>query len=260
MEMVYIPVEGNIENERYFSTIGKEYVRKLRQNATEKAEKWISSYLERYFLSQYFDDPNSLEEVRKEDAPVQFRNAVNPIYEVNLSPQVFNYWMLVIQYLNSLDHIIKWDVPTVIKNYENYVNSLNTKEDAQKILCCEGGYRWVQLRDKNSLDRESCLMQHCTARNDLPHLEQLLSNNYVFLSLRDKNNHPHITLKYNPRSKIIVDLVGKQNTAPVEKYYSYIICILNHLGLIPQNPRTQPYRHFMFQDGQWSLPQVESNG
>lgn len=252
--------DGTLKCKRYFSDIGKAYLSKLHQNATEKVSKWVATCLEPFFLSDYFNDANSIEEVKRHLVSGHDEDYL-PVYEVNLSPTSFNYWMLIIQYLNLLNKDIKWDVPTAINNYGDYLKSLEMKENTTLVLDCTcSSYVWVRLDNVDALIRESGLMHHCVARDDLPHVEQLLKGQYIFLSLRGPGNCPHVTLKYNPRSRIVVDLVGKQNSIPDEKYDSCTVDIMNHLGLIPQNPRTQPYRRFVLQDDQWSLQQVESNG
>lgn len=253
MKMTQISVLSNKYDERFFSNIGKAVLERLHNNATDNVSKWISSYLERYFLSSYFNDPDSLERVYNEKIPEQFRGSEKPVYAVHISQNVYNKWMLIIEFLNSLSTKIKWDVPTAILKYEQYIHNLANKEQIHDVFDCKhDGYKWVQLQDQNALRRESGVMQHCTSRNDTPHLEDLLSKRYIFLSLR-KNNNPHVTLKYNPRSNVITDLVGKQNRPPKEEYYPYILQIMNYLHLVPQNEHAAPFNKFKVVNNEWVL-------
>ena len=107
-------------------------------------------------------------------------------------------------------------------------------------------FTWVQLLNTQAMIREGELLEHCSGDNNEPHIKDMLEGKYIFLSLRDKENIPHVTIKYNSKSKIIVDLVGKQNSKPDEKYYKYIVEIMNYLKLRPQIPSVAPYKYFSY--------------
>lgn len=93
---------------------------------------------------------------------------------------------------------------------------LDIKEGQRLIHTFEDGYYWLDL-DTNKCGDEGGAMGHCgnTSANTL-------------LSLRDKNGEPHVTVAYNYDGTIL-QMKGKQNKAPNEKYHEYIIKMFDHI-------------------------------
>lgn len=104
---------------------------------------------------------------------------------------------------------------------EKKVNSAKTYEDILSLVIPSGGkgevlfdlgdgWKWVKLASaEHSL--EARWMQHCASdgRGEL-------------VSLRDDQDKPHVTMTYNPKENIVYQIKGKQNVAPIQKYWPAI--------------------------------------
>ena len=78
----------------------------------------------------------------------------------------------------------------------------------------DDGYYLVKLLTPAALDREGSQMQHCIG--DGAYDRRLKSNTSYFLSLRDREGKPHITIEI--KDGAVVQMQGKQNKAPLLKY------------------------------------------
>lgn len=91
---------------------------------------------------------------------------------------------------------------------------------AEKIIeTLADGYYIVQMLTPTALDRESAYMQHCIGNGAYD--DGLKDNKVEYLSLRDKIGKPHATLEIH--DDIVVQLQGKQNKSPAQKYLNLII-------------------------------------
>lgn len=119
-------------------------------------------------------------------------------------------------------------------HYEKQVNAAKTFEDVQKIFTAykkkaiigsdklmikfPNGWFWYgplgpdECGPSSTQGTEAQLMQHCGSdhRGDL-------------VSLRDENNYPYVTMTYNKGSNKVFQIKGRQNRAPEERYWPYII-------------------------------------
>ena len=77
------------------------------------------------------------------------------------------------------------------------------------------GYYWVDL-DTNKSPDEQQAMGHC---GEEPKATTLIS-------LRDKQDGPHVTIAYNEDEKDVLQVKGKHNERPIEKYMKYVIDFL----------------------------------
>ncbi len=94
--------------------------------------------------------------------------------------------------------------------------------DETLFAMLEDGYSVVRLMTPAALDRESAQMQHCIGNGAYDH--KLDNPDNLYLSLRDRHGKPHATLEV--KSGRLIELQGKQNEAPIEKYKSVLIPFL----------------------------------
>lgn len=232
-----IELQAAKHEERFFSDLTKSWQlpRLLQAATTTFSKKWVKYYLENYFLSSYFNDKTCVKEISKSNkqCPEYYRNSDKPVCEVSLSDDVLYDYIAIVRFLNSFNTEIKLDVPTAVKQYKKYVNSISKRnQKVQAVLVCNNNYVWYKLLNKEALEYESLKMHNCIG-NDDRHVKDILSNKYTALSLR-KNGNPHITLKYNSVSKVLTDIVGKNNSNFKNMYTDAVLDVLNYLHLQPQ--------------------------
>jgi hypothetical protein len=78
------------------------------------------------------------------------------------------------------------------------------------------GYSVVRMLSTTSLDQESARMQHCIGLGSYDRF--LGSNRRALFSLRDPFNKPHATMDIDLQTGIVLQIRGKQNAIPVERY------------------------------------------
>ena len=88
-------------------------------------------------------------------------------------------------------------------------------EIGKNILSFPDGYSWVDL-EKSYCDKESESMGHCGNRGG--------PRSDTILSLRDKQNIPHLTFILNNGN--LGEMKGRANEKPATKYHKYIIELL----------------------------------
>ena len=114
----------------------------------------------------------------------------------------------------------------------------------KRVVVSEGGYFWVELTDKASLENEGSRMDHCVGG----YCDQVESGNTTIYSLRDPKNIPHLTVEldligyddsyaeeyeddyhevYHDPS--IVQISGKANSSPKFKYKEQFLDLLSSL-------------------------------
>ena len=91
------------------------------------------------------------------------------------------------------------------------------------------GYRWVKLVSQLQFERESKLMSHCIANGG--YFDKHRSGTAEYLSLRDKNNQPHVTFEIqigDNGSRTVIQCKGKSNQKPAPPYQPFIADALKH--------------------------------
>ena len=86
--------------------------------------------------------------------------------------------------------------------------------DEELVEMLDDGYYVVRLLTPAALDRESAEMQHCIGNGGYD--ERLNDGKHTYLSLRDAQGKPHVTLEIVGYE--IVQYQGKQNQHPHKKY------------------------------------------
>lgn len=80
------------------------------------------------------------------------------------------------------------------------------------------GYTIQKLTTKPQLDAEGDVMQHCVGG----YCDAVKHGRAVIYSLRDTKGRPHVTIEYDPDSKFVKQIKGKQNDEPAPKYKAYV--------------------------------------
>ncbi len=101
-------------------------------------------------------------------------------------------------------------------------------KDIKTLFEYDDGYKWQQMLTKDACEREGSYMQHCVGGYN--------PKSNIIISLRDKNNEPHVTLELkegqlvNPETGHgaveIHQIKGKSNSMPT-KYKDYILRFIN---------------------------------
>jgi hypothetical protein len=214
--------------------------------------------------------------LNKTDLPPHIRQAIkqgDPVYTNQVSLHSLR--------LNDLKDYLSTRSPSEIKNmgfadalakssewHEMLANaSKNPNKFSRKELFAgtepikklEGDYSWVDVKTKEALALEGCIMGHCVGR--LPsYAEGVLNGTKKIYSLRDKKGIPHVTVEINKTNEVpmynwdgsvrkevdpskkdvfnqIAQIKGKANT-PAENYFPQINEFLtdysNKIGEQPQ--------------------------
>ena len=156
--------------------------------------------------------------------------------------QLHSYWPKfshVIDYFNSLsdrdrEKIVKKPYDQVEKEVAAWdeqlgkakVSETKLKEGTDyEVLSKDGDYTWVKLSTKEAYECEGAGMGHCVGGYDPE------SEHNTIISLWDKKGEPHVTIEVEhyghgtnrpygdiPSTEQIIQIKGKQNAAPAEKY------------------------------------------
>jgi len=84
------------------------------------------------------------------------------------------------------------------------------RDKSNAIIEFPDGFYWTDLK-KSSCPHEAEKMGHCgeDERGNL-------------ISLRDPSNKPHVTMTWNEANKTVLQIKGKENRAPDQKYWKYV--------------------------------------
>jgi hypothetical protein len=92
------------------------------------------------------------------------------------------------------------------------------------------GMKWVKLCSDMHLSREGNLMGHCIGGGG--YTAGMKNGTDEFFSLRDQQNHPHITVQTRVKNgqHIVYQMKGKQNAKAVAKYQPYLRDLVTQPG------------------------------
>lgn len=92
--------------------------------------------------------------------------------------------------------------------------------DIKTVVELENGYRLVELTTA-ALDAESDTMQHCVGSGGYDRAIEIGSTRIY--SLRDPYGKPHVTMELAVKKNMIVQIKGKQNLFPDDRYFKMIL-------------------------------------
>ncbi len=86
------------------------------------------------------------------------------------------------------------------------------------IFRCSDQQHFLYLLNDKDLSYEGKVMKHCVGS----YKNQVKNQNIFIVSLRDLKNEPHVTIEINSTSRETVQIRGKANGNPAEKYQKLI--------------------------------------
>ncbi len=130
---------------------------------------------------------------------------------------------------NTRADIFKFSMKEAMDAQENW-HELNFKQveiksldipnlDHERVVFrCSDQLHFLYLLDDKDLDYEGKVMKHCVGS----YKTQVKNQNVFIVSLRDLKNEPHVTIEINTASRETVQIRGKANTNPADKYQRLI--------------------------------------
>jgi hypothetical protein len=101
--------------------------------------------------------------------------------------------------------------------------------DEELVMTLADGYYVVHLLTPTALDRESGQMQHCIGAGGYD--KALANGSAEFFSLRDAAGNAHATMEVSAEGRDIVQLQGKQNKLPEERYVRLLLPMMKEMRL-----------------------------
>ncbi len=127
---------------------------------------------------------------------------------------------------SSIEDITKEANKAMLKAAQRLSNVKLIDGDEELYAELQDGFYVVRLLTPAALDRESAQMQHCIG--DGAYDADLAKPHCLYLSLRDKHGKPHATLEI--KHGTLIQLQGKQNTIPTDKYLDILVPFLKTTG------------------------------
>jgi len=100
------------------------------------------------------------------------------------------------------------------------------------VLEFPDGYTVQELTTEEELDAEGDAMGHCVGE----YCEEVRGGDVQIFSLRDPDGQPHVTMEFNPETNSFVQIRGKQNVEPKERYWPYIGEFIIDMGAVKTRP------------------------
>jgi hypothetical protein len=104
----------------------------------------------------------------------------------------------------------------ISQNYEIEPLPILNIENERVLYRCSDGEYFIYLLSYLDLNYEGKLMKNCVGGSHYKNRSKKGMSTYI--SLRDGKNEPHITVEINNNSKKIIQIKGKTNKPPQEKY------------------------------------------
>jgi hypothetical protein len=127
-----------------------------------------------------------------------------------------------LSYQKAVQNSIQWHEQ--FKGKADSTGEYNTK---QVILKLDKGYTWVEVPVED-LKTEGDNMGHCVGGDD--YITKVENGRAKIYSLRDNNNQPHVTIEIDSKDRVI-QVQGKENKEPIEKYHAFICRLLEYLEI-----------------------------
>jgi hypothetical protein len=141
--------------------------------------------------------------------------------------------------IQSRERLLRVTVPIMMKKADDWVEqdakaASRTEVQNVKEIFRDGPYRWVEPTTKDALRRDGTILQNCIGSGVYD--DEFKSKKYRFFFLHDRKGQPHVAMSYYPHNKSIVELKGKQNTAPVGRYIPLCANFINQHKEMFVNP------------------------
>jgi len=129
--------------------------------------------------------------------------------------------------------------PEAVKNsaewHKSFVKEvpMGKYETKDVVMEFDNGWSMVKVPTEHDLDVEGEFMGHCVGGDD--YARKVSKGKCTIYSLRDPKNEPHVTIEVDetrkdyrpgrggkPKEREVIQVQGKQNEAPVEKYHGML--------------------------------------
>lgn len=222
-------LERNIANQAEI----KKFITALQTRAnTDVGKKWLKSNLRNWIINSYKDVAPARITKKSPEWLVSAVSKGEKVFDVQFSDRFRQEMEHVVDYLNNLEseRVSRISVPQAIKQAEEWTKRLikagsKVKEEESgttTMLSFKDGSRIALLKTDPVFKREGSLMGHCVGS----YCSGFKEGKYEIYSLRDTQNEPHATIEINGSGKLngreIRQIKGKQNRAPIRKYWSFI--------------------------------------
>ena len=149
----------------------------------------------------------------------------------------------------SIDAIAREADKAMIKAAQKLRDVKLVDGDEELVEVLADGYYVVRLLTPAALDRESARMQHCIGNGGYD--DSLNDGRHTYLSLRDPQGKAHVTMEIENGK--IVQLQGKQNRPPIQRYINLLIPYIRASGMtVDMNAIPVSHLgHVIDVDGEW---------
>lgn len=128
-------------------------------------------------------------------------------------------------------NLTKLTLDDVKQEVENYTEEHEPTPQGEIVYEFDDGHTVQKLTTGKQLDAEGEVMQHCVGN----YCEDVAKGRMEIYSLRDPQGEPHATIEWSPKKKRVVQVKGKQNVEPAEKYQLYVDTFIgDKLGVSPE--------------------------
>tara|TARA_R100000951_G_scaffold112807_1_gene113742 strand:+ start:6844 stop:8214 length:1371 start_codon:yes stop_codon:yes gene_type:complete len=193
-----------------------------------RIRKWFVTQYRKWFLNN--DDEGKLSHYTiQADSPQWARDAVengDDLWYKYLVEADENLVYNILDWLESLDDrglnkLQRMTVQQVRQKMHEWHQSLQKKatkkedwENLEVVQEFPNGFKMVEIKSDAGKEREGGLMGHCVGGGGYA--------NSVIFSLRDSKNNPHVTIQADFDKDSLLQIKGKSNEAPVDKYIPYV--------------------------------------
>lgn len=119
----------------------------------------------------------------------------------------------------------KLSIDGAVEAAKEHGDEETVSERGEVVWRFDNGYTVQRLRTPSQLCEEGDVMQHCVGGGSYD--EQVAKGGVEIYSLRGPKDHPHVTMEWKPKTQRWVQVKGKQNEAPILKYYPYLYAFLS---------------------------------
>lgn len=210
------------QKELIFNYLTSNYLH-LNNNKEDQKNQWFKGVLKNFFYKKY---NHLLSDITIDTKNLNFLNT-------NIDIINFDFKLRhILDYLTSQDAPKNFfsmtfeeaEKQTLI--WDNWLKERAKKgDDPLNVLLrfeLKDNWKVFELKSKQALLYEGGVMQHCVAS----YIDKVISGQTSIFSIRDNNLNSHITIEYDHQKKEIVQIQGKQNNKPIEKYIPYLINFL----------------------------------
>ena len=136
-------------------------------------------------------------------------------WAVNTKSDIFKY-----NFEKAMLEQEKWH-RELINKYNVEDISIEDIDNERIIFRCSDKTHFFYLLEVDDLEREGALMGNCIG-GDM-YKSRLRNIEYLYVSLRDSDNEPHVVMEINTKNKRADQIRGKENKDPVKKYKQMIV-------------------------------------